>query len=54
VGQKSFNNPPNRKDHFYQKAALQIAPFKSAKITGFQVLFKLGQNGGKKNIFQLK
>jgi hypothetical protein len=51
VGQKSFNNHPKRKDHFYQKAALQIAPSKSAKITGFQVLFKLRQNAGKRNIF---
>jgi hypothetical protein len=32
-------SPPNRKAYFDQKAALQSAPFKSAKITGFFVRF---------------
>jgi len=44
-------NPSQRKRIAYSKKALQSAPSKAAKITGFQVLFRLRQANGRKKIY---
>jgi len=46
----SGKQPSKGKYYFDQRKALQSAPSKSAKITSFLVLFRLGQTADRKNI----